>query len=81
MNKPLKFMIFIVLSLVLLIVGCAGPAGEVPVGKVTGYALDYQRPRVGNPAPDFQFKMPDGTDSSLGALKGKVVLINFWRST
>ena len=35
-------------------------------------------PVVGQPAPDFQFKTPNGEDMSLSDLKGKPVLINFW---
>jgi thiol-disulfide isomerase/thioredoxin len=31
-----------------------------------------------DPAPDFQVKDLDGKDLSLGAYKGKVVLLNFW---
>ncbi len=82
MNKALKMLIMAVLPLILVAVGCSGgPDREIPLGRITGYNADYQRPRVGNPAPDFQFKMPDGRDTSLSELKGKVVLINFWRST
>jgi len=33
---------------------------------------------VGRPAPDFRFKDADGQNTQLSALKGRVVLIDFW---
>ncbi len=33
---------------------------------------------AGKPAPDLKLKDLDGKDVSLGDLKGKVVLVNFW---
>jgi cytochrome c biogenesis protein CcmG, thiol:disulfide interchange protein DsbE len=46
-------------------------------------ASDAQLPvirfvRDPDPAPDFQAKDLEGKDVSLGALKGKVILLNFW---
>ena len=35
-------------------------------------------PVVGQPAPDFQVKLMDGTTVSLADLKGQVVVLNFW---
>jgi peroxiredoxin len=35
-------------------------------------------PWVGEPAPDFQFQGLDGQPTSLSALQGSPVLINFW---
>lgn len=35
-------------------------------------------PRVGEPAPDFAFTLPDGTATRLSDLRGKPVLLNFW---
>ena len=35
-------------------------------------------PSVGQPAPDFQVKLMDGTKVSLADLKGQVVVLNFW---
>ena len=45
------------------------------------FAASYARSAeglVGKPAPDFTVKAVDGKDYSLGALKGKVVWVNFW---
>ena len=33
---------------------------------------------VGQPAPDFQVKLMDGSKVSLADLKGQVVILNFW---
>jgi cytochrome c biogenesis protein CcmG, thiol:disulfide interchange protein DsbE len=35
-------------------------------------------PREGKPAPALEAKLLDGSDFSLAAQKGKVVLVNFW---
>lgn len=35
-------------------------------------------PTVGQPAPDFQVKLMDGSKVSLSDLKGQVVVLNFW---
>jgi thiol-disulfide isomerase/thioredoxin len=37
-----------------------------------------QGPRVGEPAPDFQFQGSDGQPTSLSDLQGSPVLLNFW---
>ncbi len=34
--------------------------------------------KIGKPAPDFTLTTPEGENISLGALRGQVVLINFW---
>lgn len=34
--------------------------------------------KVGDKAPDFRVEMFDGTTFTLGSLRGKVVLLNFW---
>ena len=64
MNKGLRSILLILLASVLLITGCStGPD---------------QGPRVGKPAPDFQFQAADGQATSLSNLRGKPVLLNFW---
>ena len=65
MNRILKVMLVIILTLVLLVTGCS--TGSESLGA-----------RVGEPAPDFQLQSLDGQTVSLGNLQGKPVLINFW---
>lgn len=36
------------------------------------------RPRIGQPAPDFQLTLIDGSKVKLDQLKGQVVVLNFW---
>ncbi len=75
MNKVPKAILSVILTLVLLLAGCfAGPEpldGESPTAPVEGT-------QVGNLAPDFQLQSLDGQTVSLGNLRGKPVLINFW---
>ena len=40
----------------------------------------FTRLYVGEPAPNFTLKNPEGEEISLSSLKGKVVLIDFWAS-
>ena len=65
MNRMLKVILVIILALGILIASCAGEAS--------------QPPRIGKPAPDFQFQGSEGQSTSLSDLKGKPVLINFWQ--
>ena len=75
MNKVPKAILSVILTLVLLLAGCfAGPeppSGKSPTAPVEGT-------QVGNLAPDFQLQSLDGQTVSLGNLRGKPVLINFW---
>jgi peroxiredoxin len=64
MSTRLKVILVIILTLAILIAGCAG----------------NQNPRIGKPAPEFQLPTLDGQPVSLSDLKGKPVLINFWAS-
>lgn len=68
MTKILKAMLVItlvsVLTLGLVMAGCS-PSSTQGV-------------EVGNLAPDFQLQNLDGQTASLGNLRGKPVLINFW---
>lgn len=61
--------------------GCSGesqPEGP-PLGEIIGSSVDSpQNIQIGMQAPDFQFQYPDGQASSLNALQGKIVLMNFW---
>jgi len=62
MNIMLKVVLLIILTLGLLVTGCAAPSVA----------------RVGEPAPDFQLENLDGQSISLSDFRGKPVLINFW---
>jgi peroxiredoxin len=46
--------------------------------KVVGSALGPRAPRVGEPAPAFTLPALDGSRVSLDALKGEVVVLDFW---
>ncbi len=65
MNKLPKVILPVLLTLVLLLVGCSAGSNPSVV-------------QIGEPAPDFQLKNLDGQSISLSALRGKPVLINFW---
>jgi len=62
MNKMLKVILPLILTLGLVITSCSEPTEA----------------RVGQPAPDFQLQSLEGQPVSLNDLKGKPVLINFW---
>jgi len=61
----MKIALLIILTLVLLINGCAG-GSEASVA------------RVGGLAPDFQLQDVDGKSVALGNLQDKPLLLNFW---
>ncbi len=65
MNKILAVILTIILTLGLLLGGCSTDSEPLTA-------------RVGEPAPDFQLENLDGQTVSLGDLKGKPILINFW---
>jgi thiol-disulfide isomerase/thioredoxin len=45
---------------------------------VAAASVGAKGPVVGQPAPDFQVKLMDGSKVSLADLKGQVVVLNFW---
>jgi peroxiredoxin len=52
---------------------------NVELGTVTDFRTYREQPLAKNqPAPDFQFQMPNGDTMLLSDLKGKTVLLNFW---
>jgi peroxiredoxin len=65
MNKLLRSILLIMLTLGLLITGCAAESESAEA-------------QVGQPAPNFQLKNLDGESVSLKDLKGNPVLLNFW---
>jgi len=58
--------------------GPAVPHTIAPDSKIIGDTGPADIPQVGQPAPDFQYTMPDGSTHTLGQLRGKKVLVNFW---
>lgn len=55
-------------------------AGDVTIatdGTLIGSA-PAKAPGRGEVAPDFSYKLPDGTTQKLSDLRGKKVLVNFW---
>jgi len=79
MDKVPRAILPVILTLVLLVTGCSAgpepPDGESPTAPAGGTQVGNQ---VGNLAPDFQLQNLDGQTVSLGNLRGKPVLINFW---
>ena len=66
MREVLKF------AAVLVIVGGAA-FGFISLQERKGYGL-----KEGSPAPGFQLRSLGGAGGDLGALRGRVVLVNFW---
>jgi len=63
-------------SLVLFAVACS--EGSASTGGATSGG-GAQHPLIGSPAPDFSVSTANGKGKvSLGTLKGKVVLVDFW---
>ena len=65
MNKVLRVILPVILTLVLLFAGCSAGSERLVA-------------QVGEPAPDFELQNLDGETVSLSELQGKPVLINFW---
>lgn len=59
--------------------GRMNPYFEFPLERVTQRGASH--PLIGNPAPDFNMQDIDGKELSLGSLRGKWVLLDFWSST
>lgn len=64
--------------------GTAATAGPpvphtiAPDSKLVGDTAPADIPQVGQPAPDFQYTLADGSTHMLSQLHGKKVLVNFW---
>ncbi|WEK00289.1 MAG: redoxin domain-containing protein [Candidatus Sphingomonas phytovorans] len=48
------------------------------VGAFAFFLTAAKVPRVGEPAPDFELTLVDGSKVSLDQLRGQVVVLNFW---
>ncbi|MBC8163078.1 MAG: TlpA family protein disulfide reductase [Roseiflexaceae bacterium] len=82
----------LLIAVAAMLVSCAAPTpsapAAVPVVPAPGAILATNAllldtstplmPEIGQPAPDFQFTLPDGTTQKLSDLQGKKVLLNFW---
>ncbi|MEN9935417.1 MAG: hypothetical protein RLZZ387_1996 [Chloroflexota bacterium] len=75
--------------IILLLTGCGpaaiAPAPSIPAGlpatvAVSSRLLAEERgvPREGDAAPDFVYRMADGSEHKLSDLRGRKVLVNFW---
>ena len=51
----------------------------LPVGNAAEQAVPA--PETGHPAPDFSLPSLGGSSTSVRSLRGRVVLLNFWRTT
>jgi thiol-disulfide isomerase/thioredoxin len=73
MDKSLKIITVVLVSMVVLsgvlLPGCTGS------GSASG-----EGPAIGKLAPDFTLTGLDGQEVSLGGLRGRPVLLNFWAS-
>jgi peroxiredoxin len=79
--KKLTVILAIILALGLVFSGCPGNSGQngIALGRITGIDTDAtQPPQTGQLAPDFYFENPEVEPTSLGQLKGQLVLVNFW---
>ena len=77
MNRAVKIILLMTLTLVILVAGCSAPeAIELP--RVVPVSQAVEVPQVGEPAPDFQIISSDGEPGSLSDFHDKPVLINFW---
>ena len=71
MNKVLKIILAIALTSVLASVFATTGCSSCSAPEI----------KVGNPAPDFELQNTDGQTISLSSLRGKPVLLNFWKTS
>ncbi len=73
MNRIFQYVLPAILGL--LVFACSDADPNQPIGTIRPVG-----PEVGQDAPIFALKQPDGKLLSLADLKGKVVYIDFWAS-
>jgi thiol-disulfide isomerase/thioredoxin len=80
-----RFTLYALVALVLVACGTvpAQPSSlALPPNVIASSKLSGSPSRagvvVGEPAPDFQYTLPDGRVAHLSDLPGKVVILNFW---
>ena len=57
--------------------GCRGIVAALLLAVAAAPAVTAE-PRVGQPAPDFELTLVDGSHVRLSDLRGQVVVLNFW---
>lgn len=67
--------IVLLLPLLAILIGCADPVSDEPLGVITEIGVE-----VGKPAPDFYLPDPTGRTVRLSDHKGKLVYLDFWAS-
>ena len=74
MSRLLKYCLLGLICVTLLLAGCASPAAAPPKDAPP------EDPPVENVplAPDFSYRDAEGNEVTLAALRGQVVLLNFW---
>ena len=75
-----KFVLFVMLCLFVLTVGCDSGYSEWPeFSSKEGQSVALRgRPSIGAPAPPFRLVDLQGQSVALSDFQGKVVLLNFW---
>jgi len=71
MNKVLKIILVITLTSVLVSVFATTGCSSCSATEI----------KIGNPAPDFELQNTEGQTISLSGLRGKPVLLNFWKTS